>query len=350
MSDKLNKILIAIFLTLLIWTWAFMSQEKDHSFIGTLEVAPTTDPGLLVTFSLPNSSHSQTTKIPLTSLMMKGSPSRLSDLQKRNQMPLNHPDKERLDFYYDPLEQGHTDGTYTLNLFDFLQKNSKMRELGLTLESVAPSEDITAHVEPLVKKKVPVSCLDENGATVPGAIAEPAMVDLYVRQGFNGSAIATLTKQQIALARKQSVTVMPYVNIGVANVTREPAAPVSITIQSEELIKLRSFQTGNPVGIIMSEELQAQYRVTILNDNEIRRTMFVLATEEAFTAYQNVEYPFLIQVRESDVIDLAQIPPKRIIYNFPPEFVRSGEIEIDKSRVPVFAQIKIEAINSTLTP
>ena len=342
MSDKVNKILIIIFLTLLIWTWAYMSQEKEYSLTGTLEVASSTDPSLLVTFSL--SSSGQRTEIPLTSLTLKGSPSRIQDLLKRHRLPLSHQDRERLDFYFDPQEYGRTEGTYTLNLLDFLQKNSKTRELGLTLESVIPA-DIDVHVEQLINKKVPVQCLDENGLPVPGAIPEPALVNIYVRKGFNESATATLTQQQIALARKQAVTVQPYVNLGVADVTRESESPVNITIQSEELLKPRYFQTTKPVGIIMSPELQKQYRVTIENDDEIRKNTYLFATDEAFTAYQNVAYPYLIEVRESDVINLSQIPPKQVIYNFPPEYVRSGEIKLDDSKVSILARIKIEEIN-----
>ena len=347
MSNKVNKILIVVFLTLLIWTWAYMSQEKDYYFTGTLEVAPSTDPSLLVTFSLSGSGRE--IKIPLTSLTLKGSPSRISNLLKRHRLPLNHQDKERLDFYYDPQEQGRTEGAYPLDLLDFLRKNSKTRELGLTLESVTPSE-VTVHVEQLVNKKVPVACLDENGRPVPGAIPDPAMVNVYVRQGFNGAATVTLTQQQINLARKQPVTAWPFVNMGVAELTREPQSPVSISIPSEERLKPRYFQTTKPIGIIMSTELQAQYRVTIDNDDEIRKNTYLFATDEAFTAYQNVDYPFLIEVRESDVINLAQTLPKRIIYNFPSEFVRSGEIELDDSKVSVLAEITIEAINGALTP
>jgi len=347
MSDKVNKILIVEFLTLLIWTWAYMSQEKDYYFTGTLEVASATDPSLLVTFSLSGSG--QETRIPLTSLTLKASPSRISTLLKRHRLPLNHPDKERLDFYYDPQEQGRGEGTYPLDLLDFLRKNSKTRELGLTLESVTPSE-VTVQVEQLINKKLPVQCLNENGGPIPGAIPEPAMVNVYVRQGFNESATVTLTGQQIDLARNRPVTVRPYVNIGVANEIRESQSPVSITIPNEERLKPRYFQTSKPIGIIMSTELQANYRVTISNDDEIRKNTYLFATEEAFAAYQNVDYPFLIEVRQSDVINLSQIPPKRIIYNFPSEFVRSGEIELDDSKVSVLAEITIEEINGALTP
>jgi hypothetical protein len=99
----------------------------------------------------------------------------------------------------------------------------------------------------------------------------------------------------------------------------------------------------------MSEQLQSKYKVTILNDSEIRDTTTIFASDEAYRAYQDVTYPILIEIKESEV-NLPQIPPKKIIYNFPPEYVRSGEIRLDDARIPKTATIKIEPINLSPEP
>ncbi|MHC4783293.1 MAG: hypothetical protein ACYTE0_09660, partial [Planctomycetota bacterium] len=94
MSDKLKKILVVIFLTLLIWAWAYMSQEEPRSFTGTLAISPSADPSLLVTLAL--AEDNPQTKVPLTSLNFKGAPSRISALSKRYNLPLTDEKKERL--------------------------------------------------------------------------------------------------------------------------------------------------------------------------------------------------------------------------------------------------------------
>jgi len=348
MSDKLSKFLVVIFLTLLVWTWAFMSLARPLSRSGSLEVASTANPSLLVTFSLSGTTSQAT--IPLTSLNFKGAPSKISDLRKRYSLPVSNQNKERLDFYYDPAEQGRTGGSYTLELLEYLQKSSKIQELALTLESCTPSQ-VDVKIEPLEEKKLPIQCLDENGSLIKEAVITPAFANIYVRKGYNASATVSLTQQQVENARKQPIEATPYVELGVAGVIRESVEPVEVVLQSETLLKPRAFQTTKPIGIFMSPELQNAYKVTILNDEELRKTTTIYATDEAFRAYENVAYPLYITVKDSDVnTDLSEIPPIRVFYNFPPEYIKSGQIEQDETKLPRSANIKIEPLNPVLTP
>ncbi|MHC4881049.1 MAG: YbbR-like domain-containing protein [Planctomycetota bacterium] len=347
MSDKLNKFLVVVFLTLLIWTWAFMSKAKERSFIGTLAVSPSTDPSLLVTFFL-NDSSTPLTEIPLKSLNFVGAPSKLSDLQKRYSLPLDDPDVERLNFYYDPSER--TEGTYTLEILDHLQNNIKIQELALALESCTPPQ-VTVNIERLVEKELPVQCVNKDNVPL-NANSDPPVVNIYVRKGYPvESATVVLTPQLIEAARKQPVSLTPYVELGGVGMKQKAASPVQITLQTEEQLKPYTFKTAKPIGVIMSEQLQSKYKVTILNDSEIRDTTTIFASDEAYRAYQDVTYPIMIEIKESEVIlPQTQIPPKKIIYNFPPEYVKSGEIRLDDTRLPKFANIKIEPINPSPTP
>ena len=349
MSDQLNKFLVVIFLTLLVWAWAFMSLTQPLARAGSLEVSSTTDPSLLVTFSLNGGATSLTT-IPLGSLNFNGAPSKISDLKKRYDLPLGHQDKEELDFYYDPAEQGHTEGVYTLKLLEYLQETSKVQELALTLESCTPKQ-ADVKIELLEEKKLPIQCLDENGSLITEAIITPAFANIYVRKGYNASATISLTQQQIETARQQQpVSVKPYVNMGVKGVIRESAEPVEVVLQSETLLKPRAFQTTKPIGIFMSPELQNAYKVTISNADELRKTTTIYATDEAFRAYEAVAYPLYIVIKDSDVVDLSEIPPKTIRYNFPLEYIKSGHIRQDETKLPRSATIKIEPLNPVLTP
>jgi hypothetical protein len=345
MSGKLNKIIVVIFLTLLIWTWAFMSKSQEHSFTGSFSVSPATDPSLLVTFSL-NNNPASLTEVPLTSLNFKGDPSKLSDLQKRYNLSLTDQRKERLDFYYDPGQLA--DGAHPLNILEYLQGNIKIQDMALALESCTPSQ-VTVNIESLVEKELPVQCVNKDNAPLK-ASSDPAVVKIYVRKGYPvDAATVVLTPQLIEAARKQPVSATPFVELGVAGVKRNAENPVQIRLQTDDLLKPYTFKTAKPIGVIMSDLLQSKYKVTILNDSEIRDTTTIFASEAAYRAYQDVTYPILIEIRESEV-NLPQIPPKRIIYNFPPEYVRSGEIRLDEARLPKFATIKIEPINPSLTP
>ena len=346
MSDKLNKFLVVIFLTLLIWAWAFMSLTLPLTRAGSLEVSSTTDPSLLVTFSL-NGGVTSLTTIPLGSLNFKGAPSKISDLKKRYGLPLGHQDKEELDFYYDP--QGRTEGTYTLDLLEYLQKDSKIQELALTLEFCTPPL-VEVTIKPLEEKKLPIQCLDENGSLIKEAVITPAFANIYVRKGYNDPATVKLTQQQVEIARQQPVSVKPYVNLGVAGVIRESEEPVEVVLQSKTLLKPRAFQTTKPIGVFMSPELQNAYKITILNDEELRKTTTIYATDEAFRAYENVAYPLYITVKDSDVVELSKIPPKTVFYNFPSEYIKRGQIEQDETKLPRSATIKIEPLNPVLTP
>ena len=347
MNDKLNKFLIVIFLTLLIWAWAFMSRTQPLSISGSLEVASTTNPSLLVTFTLGKTLPQAT--IPITSLNFKGAPSKISGLQKRYSLPSSNQKKERLDFYYDPAEQGRTEGAYTLELLEYLQKSSKIRELALTLESCTPLR-VDIRIDPLEEKKLPIQCLDENGSLIKEAVITPAFTNIYVRKGYNASATVSLTQQQIENARKKAVSATPYVELGIAGIIRKSVETVEVTLRSEILLQPRAFQTTKPIGIFMSRELQNAYKVTILNDKELRKTTTIYATAAAFRTYENVAYPLYIVIKDSDVVNLSEIAPKTVFYNFPPEHVRSGEIEQDQTKLPRSAEIKIEPLNPVLTP
>lgn len=343
MSDKLKKILAVVFLTLLIWAWAYMSLAKSETFVGTLEVSPAADPGLLVTLTLPKSNISRT-EIPLTSLNFNGAPSRISDLSKKNKRPLNDENREPLDFYYDPARHGNEAGDYSLSILDYLKNSQKVKDLALALESCAPTR-VDVKIEQLEEKKLPIQCLKEDGSVIKEAVITPAFANIYVRKGYDGPASVTLTQQQINNARNQQpVAVTPYVELGVAGVTRKSAEPVEVVLESETLLRPRSFEVKKPIGILMSQELQNAYKVTILNEQKMRETLSVYATEEAFRAYEKVAYPLYIIIKDSDVADLSKIPPKTIYYNFPPEYVKSGQIEQDETKLPRRAEIEIEPL------
>jgi len=342
MSGKLSKFLAVVFLTVLIWWWAYTSQEQTDTLTGTLEKAPTADSSLLVTFVRKNS-NTPVRQVVLEVLNFKGAPSKIADLRRRVRLPQNDPDKERLNFYYMPTEPG----TYTLDLRDYLQKSSKMSEFTLTLESVEPSQ-VLVNVDRLVEKSRPVQVINENGSVIKPASVEPAWVNVYVRPNYNGPAIVKLSSTQEETARQRPLTVKPYVEMGVAGITREADEAVQVTIQNAQLLDSKPFQPQT-IGFVMTPEMAGKYTVQLLNETDLKSRVQLRASEAAFAEYQKRPYHLLIEVLPGDE-RRTEIPPRPVIYNFPRDYVRKGEIELVETTSEKTAQFKLVPINPTVTP
>lgn len=348
MSDKLRKCLTVVFLTLLVWTWAFLSQEESKPFNGFLKVSPATDPGLLVSFYVEGKDFGR--EVPL-GLNFRGVPAKITELSRRTEhLTPTDPQKERLDFLYNPRDFGHTETrSYTLNLEEFLRQAGKTKELALTLESFTVNQkkvsQIEVHIEALQKKPLSVVCLEENGTTIENAISAPSQVEMYVQDGYAKPAYVTLTAQQIELARRteKPVKEKPYVEM--AGGRRYADEPVSITLQKTRLPQLpsRPFQTQKPIGFVVSQKLLNEYKIVIENETEIRSKIQILATDEAFKAYEKVPYPLLVEILDGDEKSTEALQ-KEVKWNFPPDYVRTGQIAVDKALTPAPRTAKVKLV------
>lgn len=350
MSDKVVKFLVVVCLTLLIWTWAFLSQEDTKTFSGTLEVSPAADPSLLVTFWVRGKEYGQKVNMELT---FEGTPAKIAALSR--QIERAGPEAQNpLTYYYNPRDFNHIQSQfYQFNLMDFLQKSSQTKGLAMTLESCSinqePVTQIEVQIEVLEKKLLSIECLNESGLPIKGAITEPAQVEMYVRPTYNGPSYMMLSPQQIELAQQQRpVRARPYVLIN-NNERRRAEQEVAVTIFRETLsLQPRPFQPFQPprrVGYILSENLAGKYTVEMDPESvSSLKTINLLATEEAYEAYSRMRYPILIEIRDEDVQNSGEIPPKEIIYNFPREYVARGEIELGEPQPPKTAVIHLVPI------
>lgn len=342
MSEKLSKILAVVFLTALIWWWAYTSQEQTQTLTGTLEKSLTADSSLLVTFYKKNSTVAQRLVV-LEALNFKGAPSKIAELLRRQRLPQNDPDKERLNFVYTPQEPGN----YTISVKEYLQDSSKMKELALTLVSCEPSQ-VVVNVEKLVEKRLTVQVLDENGFAVKGATVEPAWVNVFVRPTYNEAATVRLSAAQILTARERAVTVKPYVDMGVAQIIREAEEAVKVTLQNTQLLESKPFQPQT-IGFIISPELAGKYTVQLTNEADLKSRVLIRASEAALAEYQKRPYHLLIEVRPGDE-RLTEIPPRPVIYNFPRDYVRTGEIELTETTTEKTAVFKLVPVNPAAAP
>ncbi len=327
MSHRAAKFAAVVFLTLLIWAWAYLSLERQVTLWASIEVAPAIGPEYLVAFK------GGDTALPIK-LTFKGAPSKVAEMERLYGAAAD-PQHGKLIFYYQPQELMHmqTD-VYTIDLLEFIRKAPAYQAMALTLEACEPQR-LEVSVEVLVEKQLVVQCLDESGTPLKAADIKPGQVPMYVRADYTGAAFITLSSQQIEAARKGPIVQRPYVNLSPSGPRRIADDEVRIALPATETLNEYPFQPQS-IGFIFSRNTLGKFRVQIENESELR-TVQIRATEEALEAYRKLRYHLLVEIRDEDAA-MGEIPPREVIFNFPPEFVRSGQIE---AALPKTAIIKL---------
>lgn len=343
MIDRIKKYAAVIFLTILIWTYAYLAQEEKISRMATLAVGGGVRSDLQVTFDRP-------TPIPL-SLILQGPASKVAVLKRRLLAADTDQDKERLDFLYDPETQNHSlPGTYTLTLIDLLQADEKLRDMGLRVID-CDVKTVKVTIDQLVEKRLTVQCVDPAGKILQPETLEPATMAMFVRKEYDGPATITMTSQQVELARKSVLHLRPYITLGNQQVYAKN--PVSVKLPSAEIL-LQSRPLQPRVGLLLSRTLQGKYQVELLNENELTSVTTILSTPEAFSEYEKMIYQVLVEILDDDVTAAATEGIKRpVVYHFPLEYVRRGEILLDPTapvRQAHFRLIPLPAPAATMTP
>ncbi len=336
--DKIKKLIVVAFLTLLIWAYAYLSLEETVQRTGTLQIQ-CSRPDLLVTVV------DRVEPIRLD-LLLKGQASAVAEFKKRWHLPTGDPQKERLDFYFDPVDEGlASPGTYTVNVLEFLRESERLRLQGLTVESCSV-ETVEVRVEKLVEKNLVVQCRDTQGQPITHETIDPAQVRMNVLETYTGPAIVTLTDYQIAQARRTAQRVKPYVQFGTRRI--EAADPVSVSLPSaEQALKVRPFQPSR-IGVLISPDLQGRFVVRLLNADELRTSTSFRATDAAMEAYDKQLYHVYVVVRDDDVnADPQEGVSRAVVYNFPPEFITKDEIQLNQDpRVARFTLVPLASAAS----
>ncbi|MBN1126289.1 MAG: hypothetical protein JXA82_14880 [Sedimentisphaerales bacterium] len=319
--DKIKKLAVVAFLTLLIWAYAYLALEETVQRTGLLAI-DTTPPQYMVTFI------DRDGPVNLD-LILKGSASRVAEFKKRWRLAPEDPDKENLDFYYDIVRENAADvGPHTIDVFEFLRQSEKLKDLGLTVVSCSP-ETIDIQVQHLVEKELVIQVRNIRGQTVPHETIDPALVRMHVLPDYEGPAIVTLTDQQIEQARRVAQKARPYILLGAGRIEAE--MQVNITLPSvEETLKIRPFQPSR-IGYLMSPTLQGRFDVQLINPDELRSSTSIKASDAAMDAYEKALFHIYILVRDEDLsADPQEGVTRAVIYNFPSEYIRSGEIMLNQ--------------------
>jgi len=331
---KYSKIAIVIFLTVLIWVWADLALDETLSVPGaTIIVAevPESSDDLWVNFAGKASAS-------IDNIVLKGPASKIAEIKRE----LTDGSLELKFSLYPDWQRISTAGSHTINVLDFIKESEEMRYLsGLTAESCEPNT-LTVDVVKLVERPLTVQCVDQSGNSQKTESIVPPTVNMLVPGEWgNDKLIATirLTQSEIERARKTPVKKNPYVELAPEQI-REVAASVTIKLSPEEdPLTVQRIEDATLV-IAMSPTLLAKYYVDVTNLPSVLNSIAVKATTDAKRAYEDQLLPHMtLYIFDSDTEKGQEVQRKRVHYNFPPESVRKGEIEL--SQEPATAEFKL---------
>jgi len=332
---KIGRVLTVVFITVLIWIWADLALEESLPLSRVeVSIGRSTDPAQWVNFVDPNGRLAPT--LYLDTVTLKGPTSRIR--QVRQQLTEGGQDLQ----LYVPAARWSkvTAGTQTIAVLDFLSRNEWVRQRGLTVESCMP-ETLQVRIDRLVRRSLPVRCVDSNDMTIEGAVAEPDKVDLYVPADWGQPAYVKLAPEEIVQAATKPVTKRPY--IALDGQRREASQEVAIsTLADLNRLKDYTIKTVRP-AILISENMQCRYEVRLDKPEDLYRFVEIRATEQAKNTYETMRYQVILEIDEGDTKSTGP-QQKLLIYNFPERYLRSNEIEAKYPAAMIrFTLVPIEA-------
>jgi hypothetical protein len=328
---KYSKVAIVSFLTVLIWVWADLALDETVQVPGATITIAESSPNFWVSFDGKAS-------VSIDNIVLKGPASKIADIKREiNDGSL----KFKFSLY--PEWQGITTaGSHALNVLDFIKKSAEMRELsGLTAESCEPNT-LTVDVARLVERPLIVQCVDESGNAQKYESIEPSTVNALVPSDWGLDKLIAqvkLTRNEIEQARTTPIKKAPYVELAAEQI-REMAATVRIKLPpKEDPLSVKRIEDATLV-IAMSPTLSAKYYVEVTNLPTVLNPIAVKATIEAKQAYEVQQLPQMtLYVFDDDAEKGQEVQRKKVHYNFPPEYVRKGEIEL--SQEPATAEFRL---------
>jgi len=323
---KYGKIAIVVFLTVLIWVWADITlDEVSPPRRAVIVVDESAGQKLWVSFAQKSSMEVE--------LTLSGPHSALLALDRKLRKEGND-----LQFAFNAVREKITEPPgRSVNVLQFLQSDQALRDLGLKVKSVEP-EIVDVNVVALEPKTLPVECFKEDGSSLKAESIVPSDVEMYV-PGDTRTAQIRLSQDEIQKARADAILKTPYIILAEAEgLIRYAKTPVRIKMPPPT-DPLNPETINQPrLGIVMSVNLQGKYDVRILNETEVTNPLKIRATAAAKQAYEGMRFQMILEIDDEDIRQDA--PQREVKYNFPEEFVRSRQIEINQPPVPVRFEIK----------
>lgn len=339
---KYGKITIVVFLTVLIWVWTDLALEDTEPVSKvTISVAKSADPALWASFK--DDDGSPAPSVSIVNVQLKGPVSNIREVRRKKEEGLLS-----FEFFLDAEQEGMVEpGEYPMDVLSFLRKSYQIKQFGLTVESCEP-EVVTVSVVKLVEKPLTVQCFDQDRISVKVESIDPSKVNIFVPEDWAGEKLTAqveLTHGEIEQARLAPIKKIPSIEL-VTGQTRQAVTAVKIRAAPEGGLSEQTITAAN-LGIELSVNLQGKYDVEVTNLNEVVRPFTIRATLEAKQAYENRPFQMTLNILD-DEKNLEEVQRKRVIYNFPEEFVRTNEIELKGE--PVEAKFKLTALASPESP
>jgi hypothetical protein len=332
---KYSKIAIVIFLTVLIWVWADLALDETYSVPGPLIIVAESSPSLWVCFG-------EEPSIPINNIKLKGPASKLSDVKRKLK-----DGSLSFEFFLDAEQEGMAEPReHTLDVRNFLRKSDQIRIFGLTVVSCEPAK-LTVNVVKLIEKTLNVQCFDGSGNSLKAESINPPEVKMFVPEDWEGERLTAqvrLTPGEIEQAKSAPIKKVPYIILA-ANQKRE-ATTVEIKMSPEEN-PLSEFTIEATYAIALSPNLQGEYRVEVTNRPQLMSHIAIRATPNAARAYEHQPLPKMtLYILDGDKKKGQDEQQKKVVYNFPEEFVRKGEIKLQNPQQPAVAKFKLIPIPS----
>ncbi len=330
---KFGKIAVVIFLTVLIWVWMDMSLDVELPVSNAMIMVAKSDPNLWVSFNGKSS-------VTIDDIMLKGPATITSEVNRKLKTG-----SRRLEFFLDAgAEAMDNPGEYPLDVLGLLRKSDLIIELGLAVQSCTPDK-LTVSVIELVEKPLDIECFDENGTPLVGVKSiEPSKVDMFVPLDSRLKAQVQLTPRDIEQARNSLAVKTPFVILATGQ-TRQAARTVEIKISPEADSLNEHPITAAKLGISLSPILQGKYKVDVTNYDNVVSSFTILATDDAKEAYENQPVQMILFILDEDAKEAKKRPDedqqRKVVYNFPKEFVRRNEIRLQDPQQAAVAKFKL---------
>jgi len=335
---KYGKIAIVLFLTVLIWVWADLAlDETPPARAAVIAVDESSSETMWVSF---RQKQSADIKVTLT-----GPHSAFVALDRGLRSS-----GRKLTFVFDAEQERMSEpGGHSLDVLAFLQKAKALKDLGLKVKSCMP-EFIDVNVVALAKKPLPVECFKENGQSVKAQSIDPSNVEMFVPEGTR-TARVKLSDAEIKQARSVAIEKTPYIILA-EGLIKYAVAPVRIMMPPEQKLLTDYSISPATLSIALSPALREKYTAEVTNLTQVLSPIAIRATDEAKRAYELQQLPHMtLYIFDDDAKrGQAEQPPRRVVYNFPEDFVRSGEIELKNPDQPAEAKFKLIPLSPVETP
>ncbi len=336
-KPKFGKIAIVVFITVLIWVWADLALDEELPVSNAVISVIKSNPKLWVSFD-------EASSVLIEELLLKGPLRKIAEISKKLE------EGEGLKFDFDAANEGMNEpGSYSLTLLTFLQKDKEIKRLGLRVESCKP-EVLPVKVVGLVNRRLDIRCVDESQNPISEATVDPVQVEMLVPEDWGQEkhiAEVLLTRREIEQARVSPIKETPYIRLS-ANQTRQAPKAVEVTLPPEpDRLKISTIEKARTLSIALSPALQGKFYVVVTNLDEVLSPIVIRATPEAKRAYELQPLPMMtLYILDDDTKKGEEVQPRKVVYNFPPEFVVKGEIQLSNTQQPAEAKFKLIPVSS----